>query len=139
NEFERLVVNNMAVREPGMDWFLATDETLYPFLRELNNDRFVPQHDGIQGGGKTTGAELNAYTLGLKATGDTTAPALNRVGDCGLLVMDNKESANFSLGYNGYVIYLATGTLSLRAAGDGYKARNKTRPVGVITSIEGAV
>jgi hypothetical protein len=138
-EFERLVVDSLAVRDPGMDWFLAVQETVYPFVRSLNNDRIIVHHDGIQGSGKTTGAMWPACVLGVKETGDTTAAALNRIGDCGLLIMDNKESANFSQGYNGYVIYLSTGAVTVRAQGDGYKMRNQSRPVGVITSIEGAI
>ena len=136
-EFERLIVSRMATRTPEMAWFLAMEEVLFTFVREINHDRIIVWHEGPKGSGKTTSARACCYLFGLDATGDTTAPSLNRLGDCGLLVMDNKEGLNFTPGFTGFVVYLATGTLSLRAQGDGYKVRNRHRPVGVITSIEG--
>ena len=136
--FERLIVGNLACRVPEMQWFVAMEECLFPYLREVCHDRVITHHEGPTGSGKTSGAELPCLLLGLEPTGDTTAAVLNRIGDCGLLVMDNKEQANMKTGFTDFVLFLATPTLRARCSGDGYRTSNRHRPVGVLTSIEGA-
>jgi hypothetical protein len=142
-DFERLIIDKLPCRVPSMAWFVAMEEILFSFVRETCLDRVITHHEGPTGSGKTSAAELVCAFLGLDTTGDTTPAVLNRLGDCGLLVMDDKEHANMTTGFTSFILYLATGSLRLRCARtrgnhDGYRVDNKHRPVGVITSVEGA-
>jgi len=137
-EFERLIVEPQACRVPEMRWFIAMQEVLFPFVRELFQDRLITMHEGPPGSGKTSGLDLICVLHGLVVTGDTTAPVLNRIGDCGLLAMDNKEQINMNTAFTDYLLYLATAAERFRCAAEGYRTTNRHRPIGVITSIEGA-
>jgi hypothetical protein len=59
--------------------------------------------------------------------------------DPGLLVMDNKEQANFSQALTDYCLFLATGAERGRSNSDGENRTSGTRPAAVITTIEGVV
>lgn len=139
-EFERLAVRNQATTVAAMSWFVAMQEGLFPFVRGLHQDRLIVMHEGPQGSGKTTGAALLCQLHGLGGViGDASVAALNRLGDCGLLVMDNREQANMTQAFNDFVLFLATGGSRLRSSGENeVKWHNRHRPVGVLTSIEGA-
>ncbi len=138
-EFEHLIVNSLACRVPEMRWFVAMVEALFPFVRDLFSARFITVHTGSAGSGKTTGAEFISRLHGLgEVKGDWTVPALDRLGDIGLLVMDNREQANMWQSYIDFLLFLATGAARGRCAGDGVRKGNGHRPIGAITSIEGA-
>ena len=69
--------------------------------------------------------------------GDCTPASLGNLGDLGLLVMDNKEQANFSQPLIDFCLFLATGAQRVRSYSDGTLRYSRYRPAGVITTIEG--
>jgi len=137
--FERLVVETQACKVPEMKWFIAIHEGLFPFIREECPARFIVVHIGpSQLAGKTSGAQRYTLFQGLgEVKGDFTVAALNNQGDIGLLVMDNKEQANFTGELIDYCLFLSTGAERGRSNSEGGMRRSAGRPVGVITSIEG--
>lgn len=137
--FERLVVDTQACEQPEMRWLVAMNEGLFPFVRELCPSRFILVHQGSTQQGKTSGAERFTRLHGLGAVhGDTSIAALGNMGDIGLLVMDNKEQANLTQPFIDYLLFLSTGAARSRSTTDGVvRSSNKTRPVAVITTIEG--
>jgi hypothetical protein len=135
---ERLVVETQACLQPEMRWFVAMQEGFFPYVRELCPSRFITVHIGPSQQGKTTGAEKFTILHGLGCVkGDYSVPALAGLGDIGLLVLDNKEQSNFSQGLIDFCLYLATGAERGRARKDGTLRRGVSRPVAVITTIEG--
>jgi hypothetical protein len=136
--FERLVVETQACLHAEMRWFVAMQEGLFPYVRELSSGRLITVHIGPSQQGKTTGAEKFTLLHGLgHVKGDYSVPALAGLGDVGLLVLDNKEQNNFSQGLIDFCLFLATGAERGRARKDGTLRRGASRPVGVITTIEG--
>jgi hypothetical protein len=138
--FERLLVETQACKVPEMKWLVAMHEGLFPFIREECPARFIVVHIGpSQLAGKTSGAQRYTQFHGLgEVKGDFTVAALNNQGDIGLLVMDNKEQANFTRELIDYCLFLATGGQRGRSNSEGGMRRSSGRAVGVITSIEGA-
>jgi len=135
--FEPLLVDTQACLHPAMRWFVAMQEGLFPYVRELCPARFITVHIGPSQQGKTTGAKRFTILHGLgDVKGDYSVPALASLGDIGLLTLDNKEQANFSHLID-FLLYLATGAERGRAKKDGTLRRGASRPVGVITTIEG--
>jgi len=141
DDFERLLVDTQACEIPAMHWFVAMHEGLFPFIRDAFPARFIVVHIGPTQQGKTSGAQRFTLLHGLgQVKGDFSVAALNNQGDIGLLVMDNKEQSNFSQELIDYCLFLATGAERGRSYSDGCMRSNQTsRPVGVITSIEGVV
>src|SRR5712692_7319427 len=139
-DFERLLVNTQACKVPEMKWLVAMHEGLFPFIREECPARFIMVHIGpSQQAGKTSGAQRFTLFHGLgEVKGDYTVAALANQGDIGLLVMDNKEQANFTRELIDFCRFLATGAERGRSNAEGGVRVNSSRPVGVITSIEGA-
>lgn len=136
--FEKLCVETQACAESSMKWFVAMHEGLFPYVRELCANRFIVVHVGASQKGKTTGVQRFTYLHGLgEVTGDFTVASLNNLGDIGLLAMDNKEQSNFTQGLLDFCLYLSTGAMRGRTRHDGTVKLSGTRPVGVITSIEG--
>jgi hypothetical protein len=138
--FERLLVETQACKVAEMKWLVAMHEGLFPFIREECPARFIVVHIGpSQQAGKTSGAQRYTLLQGLgEVKGDYTVAALSNEGDIGLLVMDNKEQANFTRELIDYCLFLATGGQRGRSNSEGGMRRSAGRPVGVITSIEGA-
>jgi len=139
-DFERLVVDTQACKVPEMKWLVAMHEGLFPFVREECPARFIVVHLGpSQKAGKTSGAKRPILFHGLgDVKGDFSVAALANEGDIGLLVMDNKEQANFTRELIDYCLFLATGGERGRSNAEGGMRVSASRPVGVITSIEGA-
>ena len=139
-DFERLLVNTQACKVPEMKWLVAMHEGLFPFIREECPGRFILVHIGpSQRAGKTSGAQRFTLFHGLgEVKGDYSVAALANQGDIGLLVMDNKEQANFTRELIDFCLFLATGAERGRSNAEGGMRVNSSRPVGVITSIEGA-
>lgn len=136
--FERLLVETQACQIPEMKWFIAMHEALFPFIRDACPARLLVVHIGSTQQGKTSGAQRFTLLHCLRdVTGDYTVAALNNMGDIGLLVMDNKEQANFTQQLIDFSLFLATGAERGRSREDGSMRVNRSRPVGVITSIEG--
>ena len=136
--FERLLVETQACQIPAMKWFVAMHEGLFPFVRDACPARLVVVHIGSTQQGKTSGAQRFTLLHGLgDVKGDYSVAALSNMGDIGLLVMDNKEQANFTLPLIDFLLFLATGAERGRSREDGSMRINRSRPVGVITSIEG--
>ena len=136
--FERLLVDTQACQVPEMKWFVAMHEGLFPFIRDASPARLVVVHIGSTQQGKTTGAQRFTLLHGLgDVKGDYSVAALNNMGDIGLLVMDNKEQANFTQQLIDFLLFLATGAERGRSREDGSMRVSRSRPVGVITSIEG--
>jgi hypothetical protein len=139
NLFEELLVETQACKHPEMRWFVAMHEGLFPFVRDLASSRIIVLHQGGTQQGKTTGAERFTRLHGLgSVTGNATVAALRNEPDPGLLVLDNKEHVNLTVELIEHLLFLSTGAEPKRSRSDGaIRPSNKTRPVGVITSIEG--
>lgn len=140
-QFERLLVNTQACREPAMRWFVAMNEGLFPYVRDLCPSRFLLVHIGPTQSGKTSGAQRFTLLHGLgQVKGDFSVAALGNSGDTGLLVMDNKEQVNFQAGFIDFLLFLSTGAERGRCRKDGtLRTVQEGRPVAVITTIEGVV
>jgi hypothetical protein len=139
--FEELVVDTQACEDPSMRWFVAMEEGLFPYLRDMASARIIVAHRGGQGDGKTTGAQW-FYALHGRGIveGDASIAALSNAGDAGFLVWDNKEQASLSEPkFRDYLMFLSTGGRRTRSSSDGFEVRatNTFRPVAVLTSIEG--
>jgi hypothetical protein len=140
--FERLLVSTQACANPAMRWLVGMNLGLFPFVRECSPARFLMTFIGpSQTGGKTSGAERFTRLHGLGSVkGDYTVAALANTGDIGLLVMDNKEQANLDQALIDFLLSLATGGDRGRCYADGQmRKRERARPIGVITTIEGVV
>ena len=137
--FEELLVQTQACKFPEMRWFVAMHEGLFPFVRDVASSRILVLHQGGTQQGKTTGAERFTRLHGLgSVTGNATVAALRNEPDPGLLVLDNKEHVNLTTELIEHLLFLSTGAEPKRSRSDGsMRPSNKTRPVGVITSIEG--
>jgi hypothetical protein len=137
--FEDLLIKTQATTDPWR-WFVGMAEGLFPFVRDLVEQRALIVHVGPKGSGKTTGARwfLKLHGLG-KVHGDSSVASLNNMPEVGLLVLDNKEHrdwANKEL--TNYAVFLATDADNQRSNQDGtIRRRNPHRPVAVITTIEG--
>jgi hypothetical protein len=138
--FEKLLVDTQACVVPELRWFVAMAEGLFPFVRDLCPARLLMVHLGPTQSGKTTGAKrfVLLHALG-DVKGDYSVAALGNMPDPGLLVMDNKEQANFTQALTDYCLFLATGAERGRSNADGENRTSGTRPAGVITTIEGVV
>jgi len=137
--FEELLVETQACKHPEMRWFVAMHEGLFPFVRDVASSRILVLHQGGTQQGKTTGAERFTRLHGLgSVTGNATVAALRNESDPGLLVLDNKEHVNLTAELIEHLLFLSTGAEPKRSRSDGsMRPSNKTRPVGVLTSIEG--
>jgi hypothetical protein len=137
--FERLLVETQACSERSMCWFIAMAEALFPYVRENCPARFITVHIGPSQSGKTTGAQRFTLLQGLgDVKGDWSVAALANMPDPGLLVLDNKEQANFKQDLVDYGLFLATGAERGRSTQDGQLRKAPSgRPVCVITTIEG--
>jgi hypothetical protein len=141
-DFERLLVDTQACAVPSMRWLVAMQAGLFPFVRESCPGRFLLELIGpSQTGGKTSGVQRYTLLHGLgEVKGDFTVAALASLGDTGLLVLDNKEQANFTPELIDFLLFLATGAERGRSQVDGRLRPSATgRPVGIFTTIEGAV
>jgi hypothetical protein len=139
-KFEKLAVETQSCRVSAMRWLVAMHEGLFPFVREICRARLLLIHIGGTQQGKTTAAQRFTQLLGLgEVKGDYSVAALANQPDIGLLVMDNKEQANFTQPLIDFCLFLATGAQRGRSTTEGkQRPQATTRPVGVITSIEGA-
>jgi hypothetical protein len=136
--FERLLVSNQACRVPAMRWLVAMHEGLFPFIRDDFPARFLLVPRGFSQQGKTSGSQRFTLLHGLGVVkGDYTPAALGDKGDIGLLVVDNKEQANFTQPFIDFFLFLATGGERGRSSPEGRVRTSGYRPVGVITTIEG--
>jgi hypothetical protein len=140
-DFERLLVDTQACTSPAMSWLVAMHLGFFPYVRDLCPARFILELIGPQQSGKTSGAARFTHLHGLgDVKGDFTVAALANLGDIGLLVLDNKEHENFDQPLIDYLLFLATAAERGRSYSDGrLRPRPTGRPVGVITTIEGAV
>ena len=137
--FERLLVNTQACQQPEMQWFVAMAEAFLPFVRDVCQARFLVVHIGGTQQGKTSGAQRFTLLHGLgQVKGDYTVATLGNTSDIGLLVMDNKEQANFKQSLIDFCLFLATGAERGRSSQGGSTRVSRYRPVGVVTTIEGA-
>ncbi len=137
--FEDLLVNTQACAVSEMKWFVAMAEGLFPYIRDLCGARLLTVHLGPSQCGKTTGARRFVILHGLgDVKGDFSVAALGNHPDLGLLALDNKEQQNFSQPLIDYCLFLATGAERGRSTSEGaLRTSGNSRPVGVITSIEG--
>jgi len=137
--FEHLCVETQACVRPEMRWLVAMQAGLFPYIRAFFPARFITALRGpSQEGGKTTGAQRFTLLHGLgEVDGDVSVAALNNSGDCGLLVLYNKEQANFEQPLIDHCLFLATGAKRRRSTQDGRIRTAHGRPVGLITTIEG--
>ncbi len=138
--FERLVVNTQACVNPSMRWFVAMHAALLPFVRDQLLARAILVCRGPSQSGKTSGAQRFTKLLGLgEVKGDYSTAALANLPDCGLLVIDNREQADCTRDFTNYCLYLSTGAERARANPEGKLRVGSSRPIGVITSIEGMI
>ncbi len=137
--FEKLIVETQACRSPAMRWFVAMAAALFPFVRDSCPARMLLVAIGPSQSGKTSGAQRFTLLHGLgQVKGDFTVAALSSLGDIGLLVMDNKEQANFTQSLIDFGLFLATGAERGRSQVNGkLRTTGAGRPVGIITTIEG--
>jgi hypothetical protein len=95
--FERLLVDTQAYSVPSMRWLLAMCAALFPYVRDSCAARFLLELIGKTQQGKTSGSQRHTLLHGLGSVkGDYSIAALAALGDFGLLVLDNKEHANFT-------------------------------------------
>lgn len=138
NMFEDLLVQTQACASPSMRWFVGVAEGLFPLVRDVANNRFIMLHTGDKGSGKTTGSKSPVILHGFQdVLLDVSVAALGNAPEQGLVVVDNKEQANFSPALVDYFLSVATGGTRLRSASDRSVHRGAPKPVAVITSIEG--
>jgi hypothetical protein len=136
--FERIVVESQACAVSEMKWFVAMAEGFFPYIRDAVPNRFIVVHTGATQQGKTSGAQRFTLLHGLgQVKGDYTVASLGNVGDIGLLVLDNKEQANFTQDLIDFCLFLATGAERARSSRSGEVRVSRHTPVGVITTIEG--
>jgi predicted amidophosphoribosyltransferase len=137
--FERLLVKTQACSDSAR-WLVAMHEGLLPYVRDSLAARFILVHLGVSQSGKTTGAErfLALHGLG-HIKGDYTHAAIGDTGDIGLLVLDNREHEDFNRPLVNFLLFAATGGERGRSNPDGLLRTQSSRPVLVITSIEGVV
>ena len=137
--FERLVVETQGCRVPEMRWFVAMHAGLFPYLRDTCPARLLPQLIGPTQQGKTSGAQRFTLLHGLGSVkGDYSVAALSNMPDIGLLVLDNREQANFSQPLIDFCLFLSTGAERGRSTVEGkLRPREAGRPAGMITTIEG--
>jgi hypothetical protein len=138
-EFQDLIVDKQACKVPEMAWFVAMTEAVFPLVRDVTASRFLMLHTGPKGHGKTTGAKWSVLLHGFEdVLLDASVASLGNIPEQGLVVLDNKESANFTQPMIDYLLSVATGGKRLRCVDGGSRVRrNAPRPVAVITSIEG--
>ncbi len=138
-DFERLLVDTQACSVPAMRWLVAMQAGLFPYIRHSCPARFLVELIGPTQSGKTSGARRFTLLHGLgDVKGDFTVAGLAALGDIGLLVLDNKEQANFNQPLIDFCLFLSTGAERGRALVDGQLRPSETgRPVCVITTIEG--
>lgn len=138
-DFEKLLVETQACKVPEMRWFVGMGEAFFPYIRDAFAARFIMEHIGPSQHGKTTGAQRFLLLHGLgEVKGDCSVAALANDGDKGLLVLDNREQANFDQELIDYALFLSTGAERSRSSQDGSRVRKSGfRPVAVITTIEG--
>jgi len=138
--FEQLVVETQACLVSEMKWLIAMHEGLLPFVRDMLPARAIIVHLGDSQHGKTSGAQRFTLLHGLgEVKGDWSISAINREGDIGLAVLDNKEQGDLirSPQLVQYLLYVATGASWGRATRTGQVITSQSRPIVVITSIEG--
>ena len=135
--FERLLVETQACSGSAR-WLVAMHEGLLPYVRDSLAARFILVHLGPSQSGKTTGAERFLVLHGLgQVKGDYTHAAIGDAGDIGLLVLDNREHADFQRPLVNFLLFGATGGERGRSNPDGLVRTQSSRPILVMTSIEG--
>jgi hypothetical protein len=121
-----------------MKFLVAMHEGFFPFIRETCPARPIVVHLGPSQAGKTSGAQRFTLLHGLgDVKGDYSVAALGNLGDIGLLVVDNKEQANFSKELIDFLLFQATGAERGRSLQSGELRTYSSRSVLVLTSIEG--
>jgi hypothetical protein len=139
--FERLLVETQACTLSAMRWLVAMHAGFFPYVRDSCPGRFLLELIGPAQSGKTSGAQRFTLLQGLgDVKGDFSPAALSALGDIGLLVLDNREQANFTQPLIDFCLFLATGAERGRAEVDGrLRTSRGGRPVAMITTIEGVV
>lgn len=139
--FEKLIVETQACQSAAMRWFVAMAAGLFPFIRDSCPARLILVLIGPSQSGKTSGAQRFTLLHGLgEVKGDFSVAALSSLGDVGLLVLDNKEQANFSQPLIDFCLFLSTGAERGRSQVDGrLRTGSAGRPAAIVTTIEGLV
>ena len=136
--FEHFLVDTLACALPSLRWLVAINAALVPFLRDALCARFILVQQGPSQSGKTSGAQRFTRLLGLgEVKGDYSVAALGNLQDVGLLVIDNKEQDDFDRAFVNFCLYLSTGAERARSDIAGNLRVSSSRPIAVITSIEG--
>jgi hypothetical protein len=137
-DFERLCVETQACA-PASRWLVAMHEGLMPYVRDCVSARMLVEHTGPSQHGKTSGAQRFTILHGLgEVLGDvSTAYLRNNCDGMGLMVLDNKEQANYGQDLISLLLFTATGARYGRSTQDGSAREMSDRPIGVLTSIEG--
>ncbi|HTM87487.1 MAG TPA: hypothetical protein VL155_04745 [Terriglobales bacterium] len=136
---ESLIVNKLTVRSPEMAWFCVMQGVLFVFVRDQYNDRMILLFIGSTQSGKSSGARWESVLLGFdNLKSDYKCAAFDQAGDIGAFFFDNKEQHNLAGCMQDKLLALSTGGETGRGTPTGQLRRgSSTRPVGVITSIEG--
>jgi hypothetical protein len=135
--FEQLLVNTQACDDSAR-WLVAMHEGLLPYVRDSLAARLILVHLGVSQSGKTTAAQrfLALHGLG-HIKGDYTHAAIGDTGDIGLLVLDNREHEDFNRPLVNFLLFASTGGERGRSNPEGRLRTQTSRPIVVITSIEG--
>jgi hypothetical protein len=138
-DFERAVIEPMALRVPEMGYLLAMQLVFFPFLRSEHQDRFICLLKGPSGHGKSTAARFISRLHGWQELrGDYSVSAVSSLGDCGLVLLDNKEQKNLEPKMVDWLLFASTGGERGRAnRGGGLRDSSSGRPIVAMTSIEG--
>ena len=136
--FEECLVNHQACKVPEMAWFVAMAEGLFPIVRDVTENRFLMLHIGEKGHGKTFAAKQSMLLHGFDdVTFDPSIAALDNQHEQGMVVLDNKENANFTTDVIDWLLRMATGGDRLRSDQHRNVHYAAPRPIVAFTSIEG--
>lgn len=136
---EELIVSKLSVRVPEMAWLAVAQGMLFVFVRDQHNDRMIMFFVGPSESGKSTAARLESELLGFEnLKNDYKCAAVDQAGDSGAFFFDNKEQHNLAGCMQDKLLALSTGGETGRGTPTGQLRKgSSTRPIGVITSIEG--
>lgn len=136
---EELIVSKLTVRVPEMAWFCVMQGVFFVLVRDQYNDRMILLFIGSTQSGKSSGARWESVLLGFENLKfDYKCAAFDQAGDIGAFFFDNKEQHNLAGCMQDKLLALSTGGETGRGTPTGQLRKgSSTRPVGIITSIEG--
>lgn len=135
--FEKLLLDPIPCMS-AVKWLVAMNLGLMPYIRDTVIARAIMLLQGDSQSGKTTSVERFLLLHGLgNVKGDFSTAALGDQGDIGLMAVDNIEHVDHTRSLIRYLLFAATGAERGRSSPGGNVRVTATRPVVVVTTIEG--